>query len=196
MNLDNNRIYKFLAGGMVSTLSVVVASFMALYLSSIDDRIGVSGYGVFSIQTALTADGFSSIAHLWVGSIKVLVNKYLILDVFFTMICAICFPAVIALIFTQYKEIMMRLKDTDCTPAQYKARDRFIFLAPISVIFCIICNGLVYFMLNAGYVSGVLTVIASISEMIRVFLLLGSLCFILYILFKRRKHIKQLYSQG
>lgn len=193
MDLDNSKLYKFLAGGMASTLTVVVASFMALYLASLDDKIGASGAGVFSIQTALTAGTFSAVAHMWSGPVKMLVNKYLLLDFVFTLSCAFCFSAVIALIFTQYKDIMRRLNDSDCTPAQYKARDRFILLAPISVIFCIISNGIVFLMLNSGNVYGVLAAIAGISQFIRVFLLLASLGFVIYILFKRRKHINQLY---
>jgi hypothetical protein len=196
MNIDNNKIYKFLAGGMVSTLSVVVSAFMALYLSKLDDGIGrACGNGVFAVQTAFSAGEFSALRGAFVPHLG-LVNQYLAVDVIFTLSCAVCFPAVMALMFTQYKEIMRRLNDTDCSPSQYKARDRFIFFAPISMIFCVICNGLVYYMLNTGKISGVLTMIAGVSQIMRVLLLFGALGFILYILIKRRKHIKQLYSQG
>jgi hypothetical protein len=194
MNIDNNKLYKFLSSGMVATLSVVVTSFTALYLASLDEKIGYRGYGVFYIQTAFTSQSFSAVLQSWGEISRILLNRYLLTDTVFTMLCAVCFPAVMALLFTQYLEIIKKINpESDIEPKQYKIRNIIIFFAPASVVFSLIGNGLTYMMIKTGSVNGFLTVIAATSQCFRIGLLFVSLIFILYILFKRRKFIKELY---
>lgn len=197
MNIDDNKIYKILSSGMVATLSVVVTSFTALYLASLDEKIGYGGNGVFYIQIAFTAESFSAVLQSWGAISRILLMKYLYTDTIFTVLCAICFPAVMALLFTQYQEIVKKINaEDDIGHKQYKARNIIIFFAPASVIFSMIGNGMIYLMVTSGSVNGLFTVIGATAQCFRIGLLFVSLGFILYILFKRRKYIKELYHQG
>jgi hypothetical protein len=194
MNIDDNRVYKFLSSGMVATLSVVVTSFTALYLASLDEKIGYGGNGVIYIQIAFTPQSFSAVFQSWGEISRILLMKYLFVDSIFTIFCAVCFPAVLALLFTQYREIVKKVNNTDdIDQRQYRVRNIIIFFAPISVIFSLIGNGLIYMMVKTGSVNGFFTVVTALSQCLRIGLLLVSLGFILYILFKRKKYIKELY---
>jgi hypothetical protein len=197
MNIDENRIYKFISSGMVATLSVVVTSFTALYLASLDEKIGYGGNGVFYIQIAFTPQSFSAVLQSWGEISRILLMKYLYTDTIFTVLCAICFPAVMALLFTQYQEIVKKVNsEGDIHPKQYKARNIIIFFAPASIVFSLIGNGLIYLMVKTGSVNGIFTVIGATAQCFRIGLLFLSLGFVLYILLKRRKYIKELYHQG
>jgi hypothetical protein len=194
MNIDDNKMYKFLSSGMVATLSVVVTSFTALYLASLDEKIGYRGYGVFYIQTAFTPESFSAILQSWGEISRILLNRYLLTDTVFTVLCAICFPAVTALLFTQYREIVKKINpESDIEPKQYRMRNVIIFFAPASILFSLIGNVLIYMMIKTNSVNVFFTAIAATFQCFRIGLLFVSLMFIIYILFKRRKFIKELY---
>lgn len=189
------KFYEFISNRSVATLSVIATSILAIYLSSVDNKITAGDYGVFSLQTAFSSDAFSKI----LGSMKITGNDflthYLLIDILFSVCCAFTFPSVMALMFSQYKQMLE--ESFKQSPSQFLSRILAFafFLAPLIAILSLIGNSFILSMLRSGNISNSMVFAASIVHVVKFVILFAIIAFLIFLLILRRKIIKSAYQR-
>ena len=187
--------YEFLSNRTVATLSVIATSIIVIYLSSIDNKIWNGDFGVFSLQTAFSVEAFSRILGTMKISGKDLLNHYLLIDILFSACCAVTFPSVLALMFSQYKLILEESFKKRPSGILSKLLFLSFFLSPLITVLTIVGNSFILSMIRSGSISPALVLAASVFHTVKFVILFAILAYLIFLLILRRKIIRTAYRQ-
>jgi hypothetical protein len=168
---------------------------LALYLSSIDNRIWNGDYGVFSLQTAFSSKNFSGILGTMKTSGKGLLSHYLAIDILFSASCAITFPSAMALMFSQYKLILEESFKRSPSRTLSGILSLSFILAPFIAILTIVGNTIILAMMQSDTISNSMVFVESAAHTAKYIVLFVIIAFLIIFLIMKRMIIRTAYRQ-
>jgi len=191
--MKRSRFHEFLSSRSTATLSVIATSALAIYLSSIDNKMWNGDYGVFSLQTSFSSEAFSRILGTLKLSGKDLLSHYLLVDIVFSISCAITFPSVMALMYSQYKLVLE--ESYKQSPSRFLSRILALsfVLAPLITVLTIVGNLIILAMIRSGNISNSMVFAESVSHTAKFIVLCAILAFLIILLIMRRIIIRSTY---
>jgi hypothetical protein len=191
--MESSKLYEFLSKRSVATLSVVATSIIAIYLSTVDNKISNGNYGVFSLQLAFTSENFLKIFGTISAAGKDLLRHYLQFDIIFSVCCAFTLPSVLSLMFSQYKLVLE--ESFNQTPARIfsKLLALSFYLSPLIAVLTIIGNFIILSMIRTTDISQSMVLASSLSHAGKFSVLFSILAFLISLLVVRRQVIRSAY---
>lgn len=179
MNLISNRRF--------AVFTVMVTALAGAFLTSIDNKLAMSGVNLVSLQLTFSADLFNSYITRWPESTVLLLVRYLKMDMVFALCYAVTLSSVLAAMWSHLSAMYEGSALPKCAAAVFRVS---LILPGLAAAFNIGEDLLLYAAARLGYIQHPVIPVQSSLAAAKYACLVGAIAGTMTILFLRRRKMR------